>query len=257
MPSPSARTRRWILVEIGIVVVGILIAFALNSWWEGRAAGAREQAHLRALHADFTANVERLHALARSQDRVSRASGELLRVARGEGSAEPDSVDHLMGEVFSSDRFDPVMGAYQNLVHSGGLAQIRDDRLRSALASFAATVDSRHAEQFSTTLYLEFNRAFLGRLGWADAVLGEASGLDGAGAGGPEGGGRWNREVVTDPGFQDNPEREGRRRMPQFLCALRAGFAPFAVKKSVSPLRSAAMTTLHTRRPVPCPSWPV
>jgi hypothetical protein len=204
MPSPSAPTRRWILVEIGIVVVGILIAFALNSWWEGRAAGAREQAHLRALHADFTANVERLHALARSQDRVSRASGELLRVARGEGSAAPDSVDHLMGEVFSSDRFDPVMGAYQNLVHSGGLAQIRDDRLRSALASFAATVDSRHAEQFSTTLYLEFNRAFLGRLGWADAVLGEASALDGSRAGGTEGGGRWNREVVTDPGFQDH-----------------------------------------------------
>jgi hypothetical protein len=202
MPKPKLPTWSWILAETGIVVVGILIAFSLNSWWEGRAAAEREQAHLSALRADFVQNAARLHALARSQEGVSRASGELLHVATGHAAAKPDSVERLMSEVFSSDQFDPVMGAYENLVNSGGLTQIRDAELRSALASFAAMVESRYAEDFSTTLYLEFNRAFMGRLGWADAVLGHQFGL---GARGPEDGpGGWNQAVLGEPEFQDH-----------------------------------------------------
>lgn len=202
MLKPKLPTWSWILAEIGIVVVGILIAFSLNSWWEGRAAAEREQEHLTALRSDFEQNVQRLNGLARSQDRVSRASADLLLVARAHASATPDSVDRLMSEVFSSDQFDPVMGAYENLVNSGGLAQIKDDRLRSALASFAAMVGSRYAEDFSTALYLEFNRDFMGRVGWADAVMAQQFGLERQ-----EGEGRtgsWNQDVLSDPGFQDH-----------------------------------------------------
>jgi hypothetical protein len=202
MTEPKLPTWSWILAEISIVVVGILIAFSLNSWWEGRAAAEREREHLSALRDDFAQNAERLRALAGSQDRVSRASGDLLHAARGRASAPPDSVDRLMSEVFSSDRFDPVMGADENLVNSGGLAQIKDDRLRSALASFAAMVASRYAEDFSTTLYLEFNRDFMGRLGWADAVLGQQLGAERQGPEGRTGG--WNQEVLSEPGFQDH-----------------------------------------------------
>jgi hypothetical protein len=202
MTKPKLPTGTWILAEIAIVVVGILIAFSLNSWWEGRAAAEREREHLSALRGDFEQNVQRLNGLARSQDLVSRASEELLLVTRGHASATPDSVDRLMSEVFSSDQFDPVMGAYENLVNSGGLAQIKDDSLRSALASFAARVDSRYAEDFATALYLEFNRDVMGRLGWAGAVLTQQFGLEG-----PEGGDRtggWNQAVLDDPGFQDH-----------------------------------------------------
>ncbi len=204
MPKPKTPASSWILAEIGIVVVGILIAFGLNSWWEGRATAEQERSHLSALQADFTRNVERLHHLADSQDRVSRASGELLQIARGHASAAPDSVDRLMSEVFSSDQFDPVMGAYENLINSGGLAQISDDPLRSALASFAAMVESRYAETFSTTLYLEFNRAFMGRLGWADAVLREQLASRSGGSESRAGTPIWNHTVMSDPGFQDH-----------------------------------------------------
>lgn len=204
MSESKLTTWRWLLAEIGIVVVGILIAFSLNSWWDGRTAAAREQAHLIALRADFRQNVERLDALAASQDRVSRASRALLVVARDQGSVSPDSIDRLMGQVFSSDQFDPVMGAYENLVNSGGLAQIRDEGLRGELASFAAMVEARYAEQFSLALYLDFNRAFMGRLGWADQIVGDGPvGEAGAGTAAPEGG-RWNAAVLDDPVFQDH-----------------------------------------------------
>lgn len=192
----------WVLAETGIVVVGILIAFSLNSWWEGRTAAAQERAHLSSLHTDFEQNVERLDALAVAQDRVSGASGDLLLIARDRAAVPPDSIDGLIGEVFSSDQFDPVMGAYENLVNSGGLAQVRDDSLRSALASFAAMVDSRYAEEFSTALYLDFNREFMGRLGWAGRVIGSLPGHE---EGRPEGPGEsWNQRLLDDPAFQDH-----------------------------------------------------
>jgi hypothetical protein len=200
--KPKLPVWSWVLAETGIVVVGILIAFGLNSWWEGRAAQDRERAHLSALHSDFERNVERLGALARTQDGVSRARGDLLLVARGHGSASPDSVDRLMSEVFNSDQFDPVMGAYENLVNSGGLAQIRDPDLQAALASFAAMVDSRYWEEFSTVLYLDFNREFMGRLGWADIIVRQEFGIGDEALPGPQT--SWNHEILADPVFQDH-----------------------------------------------------
>lgn len=202
MPKPKLPAWSWVLAETGIVVVGILIAFGLNSWWEGRTASDRERAHLSALHSDFERNVERLEALAMTQDRVSRASGDLLLIARARASASPDSADHLMSEVFNSDQFDPVMGAYENLVNSGGLAQIRDSDLQAALASFAAMVDSRYWEEFSTALYLDFNREFMGRLGWADMILRNELTTGDEASPGPRSG--WNLELLADPAFQDH-----------------------------------------------------
>jgi Tfp pilus assembly protein PilE len=165
--SGSARGGGWprIALDVGVVVVGILIAFALNAWWEMRSASDREAAHLEALRSDLEANVRDLERLAGRQATVASASLELLRVARGEATASRDSIDGLMSEVFSSNRFDASMGAYANLVSSGGLAQLRSPELRAALATFASMLDSRYDEQFSTAIYLEFTRAFVGRTG--------------------------------------------------------------------------------------------
>lgn len=202
MPQKNVRSWRWVLAETGIVVAGILIAFSLNSWWDGRAAAEREQAHLQALEADFGRNVQQLEALVGFQESVADASLGLLLIARGQEAAEAVRVERLMGQVFASDRFDATMGAYEDLVNSGGLAQIRDERLRASLATFASMLDSRYAEQYATSVYLDFNRAFLGRLGWADGVLQQ---LEGEGAGGGPGvATAWNHALLDDPVFQEH-----------------------------------------------------
>lgn len=150
--------------EIAIVVAGILIAFALDAWWERRSLAAREQAHLRALAADYEQNAERLADLVRMERRISAASLRLHELAEG-GAVEPDTVRRLMSSVFMSNRFDPVVGAYEALVSSGGLAQIRDDSLRAALARFAARAEGDYQERYSDELYFAMIRDFLGRLG--------------------------------------------------------------------------------------------
>lgn len=167
--SPPARLFRSHSVtrairEIVIVVVGILIAFGLDAAWERRNKAAEERAHLRALASDFDENVRRLRAHVRTEDRISTSSQALLAIAQRNGPLPTDSVTHLMGMVFNSSRYEPVMGAYEALVNSAGLTLIEDDTLRAALANFSARVNGRYAERWSDELYLSFIKEFTGRM---------------------------------------------------------------------------------------------
>lgn len=143
LPRLRKETVWWAVGEISIVVAGVLIAFALNAWWVERDTLRAEQVHLRSLVTDFEQNVGSLQALLQRQERVERACVDLLRLARTKPVASSDSVRPLLGQVFSSVRFEPVMGAYDALLNSAGLTLIRDDDLRSSLAAFAARMNGR------------------------------------------------------------------------------------------------------------------
>lgn len=167
-PSPRGWNWRATAREIGIVVAGILIAFALDSWWDRRADARREAAHLLALHADFQDNLERLrHHIAR-EERTMEASRTLLRLMRAGPLPPPDSVTNLLGQIFNSGQFEPATGAYDAIVGAGDFALIRDDTLRAALAGFAASIRTRYAERFAEQVYLAFLGEFTGRLRWLD-----------------------------------------------------------------------------------------
>lgn len=163
-PSFDPRSLSRVVGEIGIVTVGILLAFALDAWWDGRASSRQEQFHLRALAADFRQNAERLKAMIELQDRVSTSCMDLLAIARGREAGSSDSIRRLMPQVFNSARYEPVMGAYEALVNSAGLTLIRDEALRGALAEFAAQVRGDYAQRFADAHYFAFSHEFTGRL---------------------------------------------------------------------------------------------
>lgn len=163
--------------EIGIVVVGILIAFALDSWWNRRTDARREAAHLLALHADFQENLERLREHIAREEQTMEASRNLLRLMRAGPLPPADSVTNLLGQVFNSGQFEPATGAYDAIVGAGDFALIRDDTLRAALAGFAASIRTRYAERFAEQLYLAFISEFMGRLRWLEWP-GDAAQLD-------------------------------------------------------------------------------
>jgi hypothetical protein len=146
--------------EIAIVTAGILIAFALDTWWDNRATAEREQIHLRALVTDFEQNVAALQALIETEEDVMAKSRELLELTRMSPPIPTASLVELMNGVFNSKRYEPVMGAYEALVNSGGLMLIRDEPLRAALAEFAARVDGKYAESWSDEHYFAFAREF-------------------------------------------------------------------------------------------------
>jgi hypothetical protein len=171
LPRLRRETVWWAVREISIVVAGVLIAFALNAWWIEREALRNEQVHLRSLVTDFERNVGSLQALIQRQERVAKASVDLLRLARTERATSSDRIRPLRGQVLSSVRFEPVMRAYDALLNSAGLTLIRDDEPRSSRAAFAARLNGRDSERVSDELYFSLIRDFAGRLGIGDEVL--------------------------------------------------------------------------------------
>ncbi len=161
---PEGYTWPSVLVEVAIVVAGVLVAFALNSWWQGRIASEREQAHLRALHADFRENVRRLEAYVDQEQRTMEASRALLALLKEGEAPPPDTTRRLLGQVFDSGRFQPVMGAYEALLGSGGLSLISDGSLRTALAAFASMSENRYHTWLANEYYVSFNRSVIAEL---------------------------------------------------------------------------------------------
>jgi hypothetical protein len=152
-----------ILGEIGIVTVGILIAFTLDAWWDGRSLARDEQAHLRALASDFQQNVDSLKKLIELEQQIAASSHQLLLRAQS-NAPSPEPLTKPFSGVFNSARYEPVMGAYEALVNSAGLTLIHDDSLRAALAQFAAQVNDQYSERWSNELYFAFARDFGGRI---------------------------------------------------------------------------------------------
>jgi len=169
VPRRSLARRLWSgvarrLGEIAIVTAGILIAFALDAWWGNRATAEQEQIHLRALVSDLQRNVTELKSLIEMEEAIVSNSRELLRLARTERTSASPALQPLVDQVFNSRRYEPVMGAYEALVNSGGLTLIRDESLRAALAEFAARVRGQYAESWSDEHYFAFAREFGGRI---------------------------------------------------------------------------------------------
>jgi hypothetical protein len=157
-------TLRWLRVrDIIVLVAGILIAFALDAWWQTRGVTGRERAHLTALAHDFEQNIARLDELIELEDRIAESSRDLLLMDLPT-RADPDSIRRLIGLIYTSNRFEPVMGTYRALETSGGLAQLRDDSLRHALGVFASQLEVRYYERFSDEVYLAFVRDFVGEI---------------------------------------------------------------------------------------------
>jgi hypothetical protein len=195
----AVRGRR-ILIEMVAVVASILIAFSLDAWWTRRAEARTETAHLRALRSDFEQNVARLRVHIEREERIADASRRLLLVAISPTTPSPeDSLGSLLGQVFNSGRFDPVMGAYEAVVNSAGLDQVRDDSLRLALAEFASALQGRYEERFSDELYFDFTRSFMGRLGFTAAVVSDSLvAADGAAVSPSQG------ALLGDPRFREH-----------------------------------------------------
>jgi hypothetical protein len=175
--------------ETAIVTIGILLAFALNAWWEGHKEDRQETKHLRALASDFDRNAQELTRVVGLEEEIANASLALIKKTP---APDPETTRRLMGRVFSSGRFEPVMGAYEGLVNSSGLTLISSDALREDLASFAAAVRNPYGERISDDFYFAFTREFAGQLQMAENILGEPTSADAY------------RELLNDARFREH-----------------------------------------------------
>lgn len=151
-----AATLRGFLTEFVVVVAGILMALAINTWWQGVETRQREQDYLADLVVDFEENAERLKSVTGEADEIMTAAQILLHLeSEAEGRALGiDSLNYLVQTLSLLPTFEPVTRTYDNILGAGELRTVSDAHIRMLLADFDSqlrlvhTVEQTQERQF-------------------------------------------------------------------------------------------------------------
>jgi hypothetical protein len=140
---------RYAFRDIVLIVVSILIAFALEAWWDGRRTLAEEGAALAAVRDDVRAARIELDSVLLRNERVLDAAGTLLTLTAPEiMTLAPDSALRLLGSGYGGGlTFDPSTGALQGLLSAGTLSDIRNHRLAAGLSAWPGLMDEIEEDQ--------------------------------------------------------------------------------------------------------------
>lgn len=129
----KTRSIGHLMAEGFFVLLGILAAFSLDSWWDGHQARQRELSYLRVMRGEFASSREMLEQLTRKHEAWSHDLERLDGFLSAAPNLVPkDSVLKLSQALWRFSDYDPAMPTYDELLRTSGLQSISDDELRTA-----------------------------------------------------------------------------------------------------------------------------
>ncbi|MEM8983459.1 MAG: hypothetical protein AAGC71_10555 [Pseudomonadota bacterium] len=149
MPSESSQTRQrigFLLVEFVIIVVGVLIALAVDEWREDREFSERELHILKSLAVDL---VEDAYDFTEFLDNVherERAAQYLIKLSATSDSDVSDwdkGPGEAIFQLAVTSRLQPTRGAFEELITTGAGLAIHDRELVSYVGRYYATASDR------------------------------------------------------------------------------------------------------------------
>ena len=131
------------LGEIILVVVGILIALAINNGNQNRITEQNEQTYLRGLLEEFqTSKMKLKNLIAVNQRNYTGAKQILEHISRTEAPPTEAAFSELMYHTFSDDiAFNPNNSLLQEMINSGNLKNLRNTDLRKQLTNWISTIE--------------------------------------------------------------------------------------------------------------------
>lgn len=135
------------LAEILLIVVGVSIALAADSWLADRAEQARTNLLLHSLEVEWTAELERLDAyLERVDHAMAGIAQTILANKKGLSTMTAEKAGAVLLQSYGWQTFKPTEGALNALMEDG-LQNINDTSLRMAVASWRTVLAELDAEQ--------------------------------------------------------------------------------------------------------------
>ena len=129
-------------VEAAAIVASILLAFAIDAWWDG-VQDSRQQAKLvTALKLDFETTQTRLDTSIEYADSLISRTDKFLQAANSGKLIPLDSLRYLGGGAFKKIDFEPALSAYEGAVATGKLGLIESPKLLEAITQFIQALDS-------------------------------------------------------------------------------------------------------------------
>ena len=145
---------QWFAAEIVIIVSGVLIALALNTWWSEREDRHFERELRDDMIAEFESNLAILesdiafndsaHAHVSSLDSLSDSA--LLALSSEELTSR-------FRDLINSQGFDPEMGIVQAQVESGNLSAVGDRDLRILLSRWAGLLEENRRKNLQSVMF--------------------------------------------------------------------------------------------------------
>ncbi|MGB6037547.1 MAG: hypothetical protein WBG42_14830 [Cryomorphaceae bacterium] len=124
---------KWFFAEFLVVVTGVLVAFALNSWWMDVKDRNKEETYLKQVLQDIDSSIQLMEGAVKFEVAASYAASQLLRVAYSDSIP---SERELNIHALRCMNFEPgslLQSTLLSLINSGDLQLISDDSTRIEL----------------------------------------------------------------------------------------------------------------------------
>ena len=164
--NQSGKYLKYAIGEILLVVIGILIALQINNWNESRKLEKKESIYLGALKSDFEKSINALNRVISKTERVSKSADTMAAMIKSQGNELTAlQLDTLMDNSSGFTVFMPSEGVINDIIGSGKLDMIRNDGLRTKIASWEADLRMiREFEELSKEVnakYVEHGNQYL------------------------------------------------------------------------------------------------
>jgi hypothetical protein len=161
----STLSHKWpeYLLEIIVITIGILGAFALNNWNEQLKAIKQEQVLLKQLKIEYEANLKQLKSKIATRNALSESSKELLGYFDYPETATMEEVLPRLSKLGLTVTFDPIQN---DLFASGNINRISNPQLKALLTRWSTDViQVTEVEALYLREYYDHTTPLLARLG--------------------------------------------------------------------------------------------
>jgi hypothetical protein len=144
MTEPRIIHWKRIAVEAAAIVASILLAFAIDAWWEDRQLDIQEMELIAQLHEEVQANKELFDTYRKLHEGLLDATSRLLRRTGPDFSHSEDEVSEILRDMqLMSDwwTLEPSIGVTSSLVQAGLINVIESNTLRAEISSWMAVLE--------------------------------------------------------------------------------------------------------------------
>jgi hypothetical protein len=133
---------RWLLLEGAAVVASILLAFAIDTWWQDHQDRETERGLLRTIKTELGQNVSAIERELLYREAARRSIARLFKAASGEVDLSSEEIDKLLSDLTWWGKATFVTGALNSLLQSGNLSLIENEALARQLAGLPDRYDA-------------------------------------------------------------------------------------------------------------------
>ncbi|MEC8251683.1 MAG: hypothetical protein VX044_00605 [Planctomycetota bacterium] len=155
MTQSKTRSLNHLVLEGGVIMTSILLAFALDALWDSSKVAGKAQVALASLKAEFEANLVSCVKVRDYHFDNAREFAALLRERDDEILKLSDEEATTAYYTICSPRtFDALLGTTKSVISSGTFDILQDPRLRNGLDMFLNLVQDTHEDVQNMLYYM-------------------------------------------------------------------------------------------------------